>query len=367
MIYNYKDKQNLLSELKMIRIIFSEDDERHLQRERIYHPHPRVRKKMEALYLKSQGISHQEICRMVGITKPTLVRYLKAYRKGGIEKLKEINFYQPESALEKHKTLIKNYFEQHPPANLAEARQKIENLTGVDRSTSQVRIFLKRLGMKCRKIGSIPGKALDEDKIKEQEEFKKQELEPRLEEAKAGQRVVFFVDAAHFVHGAFLATVWSFVRLFIPTPSGRKRVNVLAALNAITHEMVTVINETYINSASVCLLLEKIKAMKSAVPVTLVLDNARYQRCDLVQDTAASFNIELLFLPSYSPNLNLIERFWKFVKKQGLYSKYYPTFSGFKEAILNCIDTANEKHKKELSSLLTLKFQSFKKVIVMNS
>ncbi len=351
----------------MIRIIFSEDDERNLQYERIYHPHPRVRKKMEALYLKSQGFSHQEICRMVGITKPTLVRYLRAYREGGIDKLKEINFHRPESALEAHKTLIRNYFEQHPPANLAEARQKIENLTGVDRSTSQVRIFLKRLGMKCRKTGSLPGKALDEDKIEEQEEFRTQQLEPRLEEAKAGERVVFFVDAAHFVHGAFLATVWSFVRLFIPTPSGRKRVNVLAALNAVSHELVTVINETYINSASVCLLLEKIKALNLDVPVTLVMDNARYQLCTLVQDTADSFNIELLFLPSYSPNLNLIERFWKFVKKQCLYSKYYSAFSDFKQAILDCINTANEKHKKKLDSLLTLRFQSFKKVTVMNT
>jgi len=351
----------------MINIIFSHNDIQALQEGRLRHPHPHVRKKMDALYFKSQRIPHKDICRMTGITEPTLVNYLRAYLEGGVEKLKEINFYRPKSALDGYETLIENYFKQHPPATLAEARQKIENLTGVDRSTSQVRIFLERLGMKCRKTGSIPGKAVDENKIEEQENFKKQELEPRLEEAKAGERVVFFVDAAHFVHGAFLATVWSFVRLFIPTPSGRKRVNVLAALNAVTHELVTVINETYINSASVCLLLEKIKAMNLVPPVTLVLDNARYQHCRLVQDTAASFNIELLFLPSYSPNLNLIERFWKFVKKQCLYSKYYPTFSAFKKAVLNCVYTANEEHKEELASLLTLKFQSFKKVIVMNT
>jgi transposase len=157
------------------------------------------------------------------------------------------------------------------------------------------------------------------------------------------------------------------VRLFIPTPAGRKRVNILAALNAITHELVTVINDTYINSDSVCQLLRKIAALNFMLPVTLVLDNARYQRCQLVQELAASLNIELLFLPAYSPNLNLIERFWKFVKKQCLYSKYYPTFGDFKEAILNCVYTATEEHKEELASLLTLKFQSFKKVNVMNT
>ena len=142
--------------------------------------------------------------------------------------------------------------------------------------------------------------------------------------------------------------------------------NVLAALNAVTHELVSVVNDTYINSASVCQLLMKIAAMNFNVPVTLVLDNARYQRCKLVQGYAASLNIELLFLPSYSPNLNLIERFWKFVKNQCLYSKYYPTFDEFKEAILDCVYGANEKHKEKLDSLLTLNFQSFKKVKILN-
>ena len=75
--------------------------------------------------------------------------------------------------------------------------------------------------MKRRKIGAIPGKALTDDKRKEQERFIEQALAPRLAEAEADRRMVFFTDAAHFVHGAFLAAIWSFVRLFIPTPSGR--------------------------------------------------------------------------------------------------------------------------------------------------
>jgi len=73
------------------------------------------------------------------------------------------------------------------------------------------------------------------------------------------------------VHGAFLVIIWRFSRLFIPTPSGRKRVNVLGALNAVTHELVTVINDTYIRSR-VCQLLRKIAAMNLTVPVTLVMD-----------------------------------------------------------------------------------------------
>ena len=89
------------------------------------------------------------------------------------------------------------------------------------------------------------------------------------------------------------------------------------------------------------------------------LDNARYQRCALVEAHARLLSIDLLFLPSYSPNLNLIERFWKYVKKDCLYSKYYPAFTEFKQAISTCIEQAPIQHKKELHSLLTLRFQTF--------
>jgi transposase len=144
-----------------------------------------------------------------------------------------------------------------------------------------------------------------------------------LAEAQAGQRAVFFVDAAHFVLAPFLGFLWCFARVFIPAPAGRQRFNVLAALNAVTHDLVWVSNDTYITAASVCALLQDLAALNLTVPITLVLDNARYQRCALVQDLAATLHIELLYLPAYSPNLNLIERLWKFVKKEALYSHYY--------------------------------------------
>lgn len=165
--------------------------------------------------------------------------------------------------------------------------------------------------------------------------------------------------------GAFLGFVWCFERLFVRAPCGRKRFNVLAALNAITHEVITVTNDSYINALSVCELLEKLATLGLSIPITLVLDNARYQKCQLVQDLAHSLGIELLFLPSYSPNLNLIERFWKFVKQKCLYSKYYEDFTLFQDAISSCIENAHINHKKELLSLLTLRFQNLKKAQIM--
>ena len=184
-------------------------------------------------------------------------------------------------------------------------------------------------------------------------------MEPRLREAQAGRRTVVFVDAAHFVFGSFLGYLWCVVRRWVKGASGRQRVNVLGALNAVTHQLTTVSNESYINAECVCDLLRKLRRQYRCRPLSVFLDNARYQRCRLVQEFAEQLHIELLFLPAYSPNLNLIERFWKFVKKQCLYSKYYPDYAAFRDAILSCIQHAHRNHQPQLNSLLALNFQSF--------
>jgi transposase len=134
---------------------------------------------------------------------------------------------------------------------------------------------------------------------------------------------VFFVDAAHFVFGTFLGCLWSFARLFVRAASGRQRFNVLAALDAVTRELIAVSNTTVVNTETMCELLRKLAAHGLSGPITVVLDNARYQRNAVVQALAESLGIELLYLPSYSPNLNLIERLWRFVKRQTLYGRYY--------------------------------------------
>jgi transposase len=207
----------------------------------------------------------------------------------------------------------------------------------------------------------LPPKKTVEEHIRTQAEFLENKLEPALAEARAGKRQVFFVDAAHFVMGSFLCCVWCAVRLMIRGGSGRKRYNVLGAWNAVTRELVTVVNDSYINAVSVGELLRKIAALSLGTPLTLVLDNARYQRCAVVQALAQSLGIELLFLPSYSPNLNLIERLWKFVKKKALYGRHYATFAQFQAAIDGCLDKVATEHRKDLKTLMTHQFQTFDK------
>ena len=343
----------------MLNIEFSTAEIKALHYERFHHPHPRVQMKMEVVYFKSQQLPHHEICKLCGITGNTLLAYLRDYEAGGLERLKQLNFYQPSSQLMEYRQSLEELLKANPPATIKQARSLIAAETGIERSPTQIRNFLLRLGLKSRRVGMIPAKA----DVEKQAGFLEQELRPRLEEATAGLRKVFFVDAAHFVLAPFLGFLWSVARLFIKAPSGRQRFNVLGALDAVTKEIFLVTNQTYITSIQVCELLTQLAAaaVHTGLPITVVLDNARYQRCKLVMAHAASLGIELLFLPPYSPNLNLIERLWKFVKKQCLYSRYYDKFDNFKQAISDCLENASVKHKDELNSLLTLNFQTFEK------
>jgi transposase len=312
--------------------------------------------KMEALLLKSQGLQHQEIGKILDICQDTLRGYFEQYITSGIEGLKTLNFYKPQSSLEEHRTSIEEEFRNNPPATLKEAAAKIKELTGIERSTVQVGVFLKKIGIKRLKVSQIPAKA----DVEKQQAFLEEELQPRLEEAKAGKRQLLFVDASHFVLSAFLGYLWSFTRIFIKSPSGRQRYNVLGAFNPISHTLVTVTNDAYINATTVIELMEILLSIYGSQMLTLVMDNARYQRCALVMEFAHTHGIELLFLPSYSPNLNLIERLWKFVKKKSRYSRYHENFAAFKTAIDDCLLDVGLKYKNEISSLMSLKFQTFR-------
>lgn len=199
----------------------------------------------------------------------------------------------------------------------------------------------------------------------EQQRFYEEQLKPCLDAAQNGEGYVFFVDAAHFVFGTFLCCLWSCTRIFVRAASGRQRFNVLGAWNAVTRELIAVTNTTVVNTETMCELLRKIAATGLTGPITLVLDNARYQRNAVVQGLALDLGITLLFLPSYSPNLNLIERLWKFIKRNRLYGRYYATFAEFRLGIEGCLSELSSTHSTALKKLMTLNFQTFQNVTLL--
>jgi len=153
----------------MIKIEFTKEEIKTLNYERYHHPHPRVQRKIEALWLKSQGEKHKRIAQLTGVSINVISQYLKDYKEGGIEKLKELNFYRPESKLVEYRQGIENYFKDYPPATIKEAMNAIKKLTGLNRSEKPVNKFLKKIGLVRRKVGMVPAKA----DIAEQENFKK--------------------------------------------------------------------------------------------------------------------------------------------------------------------------------------------------
>ena len=212
---------------------------------------------------------------------------------------------------------------------------------------------------------SRPAKKSLAEHAADQAAFLDDQRTPARDAAQAGHGHVFFVDAAHFVFGTFLCCLWSFTRLFVRAASGRQRFHLLGAWNAVTRTLVSVTNTTVVNTDTLCELLRQIAAQGLTGPITRVLDNARYRRNAVVIGRAEQRGITLMFLPSYSPNLNRIERLWKFTKRRALYGRHHPTFADFRAAIEQTLSVIPTQYAADLASLMTLNFQRFENVSLM--
>jgi transposase len=198
-----------------------------------------------------------------------------------------------------------------------------------------------------------------------QADFLETELKPRREAAVAGAGHVFFVDAAPFVFGTFLCCLGSFARIFVRAASGRQRFNVRGAWDAVARRLIAVTNTTVVNTETMGPWLREIAAAGLSGPITIVLDNARYQRHAVVQTLAKEWGITLWDLPSYSPNRNRIERLGKFTKRRALDGRYHPTFADFRAAIQEVLDGLSTTHADQLKTWMTRKFQLFEDVSLM--
>ena len=315
----------------------------------------RLKKRLLVIRMHDLNVPHSVIARTLNVSLGTVTNYLKIYLANRMEGLLENRYYQPVSRVEPFLDDIRQSLDNEPVSTVKEAAARILKISGVTLSEAQARRIMKRLGLQYRKAASIPGKADPQMQF----DFLTEELLPRLEEAREGKRRVFFVDASHFVLGSFLGMVWCFSRLFVRSASGRQRYNVLGAVETRDHEMVTIRTTGSINADTILELIQKIGRLYPADEITLVMDNARYQYNRRVWELAKYLNIELLYLPPYSPNLNLIERVWRLVKSKCLRNKYYEDFATFRGEIDKFLDSLAGENKHLMKSLLTERFQTF--------
>ena len=143
----------------MMQVDFTDEAVGCLAYERFHHPHPRVQRKMEAVYLRAKGVSVKEVCDLVGCCPNTFRNWLREFQAGGVEGLKRWESGGSKCELDEHTDAICDHLNEHPPRTIAEARDMIEELTGVRRGLTQVGEYLKRIGFKRLKAGSLPAKA----------------------------------------------------------------------------------------------------------------------------------------------------------------------------------------------------------------
>lgn len=128
----------------MRRFTFSPEVVAEIRHDRYHHPHPRVQRKMEVLWLKSHALTHADIAALADVSPRSVQRYLDEFEHGGLQRVRCLGWQGKTCALDEHQHSLEGYFIEHPPRNAREAQQAIERLTGIRRGLSQVRAFLKK-------------------------------------------------------------------------------------------------------------------------------------------------------------------------------------------------------------------------------
>lgn len=311
--------------------------------------------KINALILLGRGWSYEHVSEALMIDISTLHRWTKIYRNGGLKELYEDNYKgsSPKLSAEDLKE-----FEKHLEENLYQDVKKIlvyvKKRFSVKYSISGMTKLLHALEFVYKKPKVIPGKC---DPEKQEEHIKEYEA---LKASKSRNRKILFMDGVHPQHNTMASYGW--IRKGedkeIKSNTGRKRVNINGAIDVENQEGFFEFCES-VDAQSTIKLFKKIESQyKKTDHVYIYCDNARYYHSKLVRDYLKNSRIILKFLPPYSPNLNLIERFWRFFKKNTLYNVYYETFNLFEKACRSFFRNANSKIR-EASTLLTDNFQRF--------
>ncbi|WP_151086484.1 IS630 family transposase [Hymenobacter baengnokdamensis] len=310
--------------------------------------------KVTVVLLLDKGRSAGSIADDLGLDDGTVYRYAEAFARLGLEKYlahEQRGYWGLLTSTqlaglcqELRRTL---YTDCRP------LQAWLTQATGVRYSVSGLTDLLHRLGFVYKLTTPMPCEA-DADA---QAAFLANRLQPLLERAAAGDAVVYFADAAHPTHNTRCTRAWTEkgAQRPLPTVSGRERVNLNAALNAHCPTQVYVHETACVNAQSTKALYEQLLAAHPSQPIYVVCDNARYYKNQELTQWLADKPLVQVFLPPYSPNLNLIERLWKFLRQKIINATFYRTKGHFRQAVLGFFSRLNE-FGQELASLLTLNF-----------
>lgn len=309
--------------------------------------------RLKAVYLLGKGWPVTQVAQALLMDRETVRSHHKRYRKGGLVALQRNEAGGSECALTgEQRQQLAAYLQAHLCLTAKQVAHYVRQRWRVSYSESGITHLLHRLGFVYKKPKLIPGKAA----AAKQRAFV--EAYQGLQAAKKPGDRIYFMDATHPSHNPVAGYGW--IKRGhaheIRSNTGRQRLNINGVIDCSDLSAIIRYDDT-INAQATIKLLQQIEAQNpQAGRIQIICDNARYYRSRQVKAYLATSTIELVFLPPYAPNLNLIERFWKFFKKTVLYGRYYETFAKFKTACDDFFDGL-EQHHDALRSLLTERFQ----------
>ena len=312
--------------------------------------------KATVLLMLHQGLPVEVIELSLSLDDNTIRRYVLAFLEQGMEDYLSDNYVPYSGKLsEQQERLLAVHLDDNLYLDVKPVIAYVEEVFGVSYSISGMRDLLHRMGFVYKHTKAVPSKADDQAQL----DFLEKRLPPLLEEVAAGTAEIYFGDGCHPTHNTKTGKGW--IRkgrdFEVDCNSGRRRVNINGAVRATKPEhLVYDIAET-INAQSTQRLCRKLLRKHPGKTIYLICDNAGYNRCRWLQEWAATQRIEFVFLPAYSPNLNLAERVWRLLRKEAINSVYYETYAKFRSGVIDFLDNA-KYYKKELRSLLTLNFRT---------
>ena len=316
----------------------------------------RIADRVKVVIALNNGYSYEEVKNILLIDERSAKRYKKTFIEKGIDGLILLNYKGgiPKLTGKQEKELCA-YLDNHLFPNSVSICNYVKNKYGIEYTPEGMVICLHRLGYSYKKTKRLPAKAdrkKQEDFLVEYKEIKKNKKETEK---------LYFMDGVHPTHNMMPAYAWirKNTEKYIKSNTGRQRININALYSPEDYEVIYIESPT-INSDSTIELLKKVELLHPELSkIMIIRDNAKYYCSEMVKEYIKTSKIEFIPLPSYSPNLNLIERLWKLLKKEVLYNKYYEKFLDFRKEVFDFLDSCNTRHLDKLKSLMTENFHIF--------
>jgi transposase len=305
----------------------TEEKREHLRRQHKQERDGRIRDRIKALLLYDVGWSPQQIAYALLISDQAVRNHIEEYIASN--KLKPENGGSEEKLTERQSYKLEAHLQKHTYLYIKDILAYVKVAFNVTYTVPGLRNWLQRHGFSYKKPAVVPGKANKEQQQAWLDEYQK--LRQDLPE----NETICFIDGVHPTHNVQPAYGWikTGERKEIPTNTGRTRVNLSGSMDVITHRIIIQEDKTLNAEATIRFFQKIAEAYPNKDRIHVFCDNAPYYRNAVVKNYLQTTKIVLHFLPPYSPNLNPIERLWKWMKERVIYNTYYEHFEAFKKAI----------------------------------